>query len=68
MDTLTYVMYYAKSINKKKFRDFSATLLKGTNIVKGYGPLNTSTVILLGLWWCVQLILIQVYSSGLSVW
>lgn len=50
MDTLTYVMYYAKSINKKKFRDFSATLLKGTNIVKGYSPLNTSTVILLGLW------------------
>lgn len=50
MYTLTYVTYYAKSFSKKKFRDFSVTLVKGINIVKGYNHLNTSTLILLGLW------------------
>lgn len=68
MYTLTYVTCYAKSINKRKFRDFSVTLVKGTNVVKGYNHLNTSTLVLLGPWWCVLLILTQVYSSDLLVW
>lgn len=50
MYTLTYVTCYAKSINKRKFRDFSVTLVKGTNVVKGYNHLNTSTLVLLGPW------------------
>lgn len=68
INTLTYVIYHGKSINKKRFGDFSVTFLKTTNRVKGYSHWRPSTVITLGRWWRIQLILIHIYSSGLSVW
>ena len=32
IDTLTYVIYHGKSINRKKFGDFSVTFLKRTEL------------------------------------